>query len=233
MSDEKSEPDLEKLERIRKEIEEHRADPLKPFFEILRKAQEPQDADKAQRNPPQRRGVVLGKLGYALLLVALVGLPVGGYKYFKYQRASALREALEKQNISQMVARYDARTAWREKLESLDDEASITDVQELLSIKDHHPLSLSVYIRKFSGSNDNSAHFAEFGSPDPEIDFILECSAEQIAKLRQSFSTDDGTEFAVIATVASVEKPGSSENSSDETPFIAKGRCLDFLIVNY
>jgi len=232
MSDEKHEPDLEKLEKIRKEIQEHRADPLKPFFEILRKARERQAADKAQRNPPQRRGVVLGKLGYALLLVALVGVPVGGYKYFKYQRASALREALKKQNISQMVARYDARTAWREKLESLD-EASITDVQELLLIKDHHPLSLSVYIRKFSGSSDNSAHFVEFGSPDPEIDFILECSTEQIAKLRQSFSTDDGTEYAVIATVASVERPGASENSSDEAPFIARGRCLDFLVVNY
>jgi hypothetical protein len=232
MSDEKNELDLEKLEKIRKEIQEHRADPLKPLFEILRKEQERQDADKAQRNPPQRQSVVLGKLGYALLLVALVGVSIGGYKYFKYQRASALREALEKQNISQMVARYDARTAWREKLESLD-EASITDVQELLLIRDHHPLSLSVYIRKFSGPNDNSAHFAEFGSPDPEIDFILECSAEQIAKLRQSFSTDDGTEYAVIATVASVERPEASENNSDETPFVAKGRCLDFLVVNY
>jgi hypothetical protein len=83
-----------------------------------------------------------------------------------------------------------------------------------------------------TSTNKTYVHFAEFGSPDPKIDFVLECTAEQISSLKQQFSADDGTEFAVIATIASVEKPEGSESESDDLPFVAKGRCVDFLVVN-
>jgi hypothetical protein len=219
--------DMEKIEKLRKELIVHESDPFKPFFEITKSARESQKAEEARRKPLKRKRSRIGKLGWGLLLLLVAGLSWGGYKYFSYRKASQFRQAAEKQEISKMAARYNASSAWREKLEPFD-QPRINDVRETLT-KDNRPLLLSVYIPHVAGAGkEDQVHFAEFGSPDPEIDFVLECTSQQVSKLRQQFRSDDGTEFAVIAAISSVEETGF-----DESPFRATGRCLDFLIVKY
>jgi hypothetical protein len=208
------------IERIREIVGETESDPYEPFRKAL--------AAYAPESPPQRKKITAGRfrLAILILILGLIGVAYGGYEYLGHRRTLEIRKASETKQISNMAAGYNASSAWREKLEQLN-QPGINNVRETLT-RDGHPLLLSVCVPQIAEiGKGNQVHFAEFGSPDPEIDFVLECSAEQIAKLRQS-GADDGTEVAVIAAITSVEETGS-----DDSPFLARGRCLDFVVVNY
>src|SRR5688572_16788703 len=145
MDDKPNAPDMEKIETLRKEIAEHQSDPFKPFFDITRRERERQAAEDAQRNPARRKRIAIGKFSWVLLLLLVAFLSYGGYKYFNYQKNVRVRKAIERQNISNLVAKYNASTDWRKKLEQLD-EPRITDVQDALITKNNLPLLLSSYI---------------------------------------------------------------------------------------
>jgi hypothetical protein len=132
-------PDMEKIQKLRKEIAEYQSDPFKPFFDITRSERERQAAEDANAIRRNARGSQSESLAGCFLLLSLALLSYGGYRYFNYQKNVKARQATERQNVSNLVAKYNASTDWRKKLELLD-EAPITDVQEALITKGNPPL---------------------------------------------------------------------------------------------
>jgi hypothetical protein len=172
-----------------------------------------------------------GKSNKALLIgitiLILLGLGLGLYKYLENRNTSQLKQAEEKQAISSMVAKYNAFTEWRAELDNLEDPYTL-DIEKVLIREDKRPLLLSVNVGDIK-SKDGKVYvnLNEFGSPTPEIQFLLECDSSQVEKMK-----DRGLdEFAVVASIKSVSKPQSANEDPDT--FWAQGQCIDLLPVHY
>jgi hypothetical protein len=133
-----------------------------------------------------------------------------------------------------LAGRYNAITNWKAKFEDVD-EIYVADVQDALIRKDGRPLLVSVEVIDIVKAEDkNIVHFRETNSDDPDTRFILECSSEQIKTITEH--RDEFTEFAVVASIASVRRANKEDVHEDSDPldtFIATGTSLDLQYFNY
>lgn len=194
-------------------------------FKSLMRAQEFIDEPKDNSAPiPINQSRLRRSFKVAVLFILLMSITFGIYKYIEYRKNSQLKEALEKEAISKMAARYNAVVNWRQSLEDIENVYSL-NVEEALIGKDNRPVLLSVYVRDIVRKAEiHYVLFDESGPPDPEINFNIEFTQEQINRLKELI--DDGSGIAVVASISSVHRLKDSE-ALDK--FVADGKCLDFL----
>ena len=157
-----------------------------------------------------------------VIFLLIIGVISGVYIVFSTIRNSNNKQLEEDKAISELAARYNAITDWKEQLDELDDVYSI-DVENALIRKDKRPLLISAYVQDIVTKNGIPyLIFSEVGSPDIEITFILEYDSGQIEQLIKQVR--ENNEIALIASITTVQK---ANESSDK--FLANGRCLELL----
>lgn len=167
-----------------------------------------------------------------IVVIAMI-LSLAGYgiRWLNESNKSSQKEyAAEAQAVTSMVKKFNAEREWREKLEEVD-ELYLADVQTALVRNDGRPVLLYVQIVDVFGSGDKTiASFHSREAQPPELRFNLESDPQQVKKIIDN--RDTNFEYAVIASISSVERSPQTEDE-DKEQFMASGRCLDLMPINY
>ena len=173
------------------------------------------------------------------------------------QKVQAEKLLKIKKSVQNMVTKYDAVTDWQGSLEKDGIEPIFTvEFQDLLIRKDSRPLVFVAAVEDIvRDSNNYIAHFHNSYNTllSADVHFVLDCTPEQVQEIMKQ-SIDSYLNYAVITQISGVRKVNleltahaediiSSDEYSFEVDissrlepsdtFVATGRCLDLLFVEY
>ncbi len=159
----------------------------------------------------------------------------------------AIKEITHKA-IIELADKYNAVVDWSEPLSKIMSPVYTVEIENALLLKDSRPvLFLASVIDIERKENAYMVRFSNDFGEDPQIEFALNCSDEQVRKITQQQSESREWEnYAVIAVINKVKKvrfnfvaitEGSEDSYSasirleNSDTFIATGHCLDLVFV--
>jgi hypothetical protein len=152
--------------------------------------------------------------------------------------------------IIELADKHNAVVGWKEPLIKKHVDSPFTiEIENALLLKDSRPVLLLAQVKDVERKeNAYMVRFTNIFGKDPEIEFVLDCSDEQVRKITQRQSESRDLEnYAVITVINKVKKvvafslhpvvTNDGEESYSEIEidapdkFVATGRCMDLLFV--
>ncbi len=166
----------------------------------------------------------------------------------KAKSAERAKKETTHKAIIELANKHNAVVDWKEPLIKIETRVFTMEVEDALLRKDSRPvLFLSQVNDVERKENTYMVRFVNELGRDPQIEFVLDCTDEQVRKITQQQSEFKySKKYAVVAVINKVKKVAFGVNpvvTSDDgekygeieidTPdiFVATGRCVDLLFV--
>jgi hypothetical protein len=193
----------------------------------------------------------------AVWVIVIGGIIVGWqeckrYSERKAKSAERAKEESTRKAIIELADKYNAVADWKKPLSKIwSDVLDVftMEVEDALLRKDNRPVLFLAQVKDVERKEGayTVRFWNEFGKM-PQVEFVLDCSDEQVRKITQQQRSQYGSNYAVIAAINKVKKVAFEvtpviEGYGEEThgkieidtsdAFVASGHCIDLLFVEY